>query len=353
MKFYSNEFLDNKRLTGDADADDFVKFIFSDAGEKKLLFTRLQNLKHNSQLQWLKSAYVNHALFNAPDKLPGWTDSGNLQKGSAFFANHAQVIMNMLGLLSLPYCYAGANGAMVLYLSDRMRKDIGRRLIQTGEFVWDVMAPNAFDEDGNGFAAILKVRLMHAAVRFYTLKDDRWEAAFGSPVNQEDMAGTNLSFSLIVIRGLRKFGFHIGYDHQQSFMHLWNIIGSMLGVNAELLPKDGKEAFELEEAIRLRQFTPSVQGHELTSTLVNYFKSVNKDGQFANKEIPQLIRYLVGNPVADILNLPSQRLSTQKIQVLRTINFINNLRPKDDLKVAYQKQFKTFKQMRLQAAENS
>ena len=188
-----------------------------------------------------------------------------------FFAKHAQVIMNMLGLLSLPYCYAGANGSMVLYLSDRMRGDVGKRLIETGEFVWDVMAPNAFYENGKGFAAILKVRLMHAAVRYYTLQNNKWNDSYGYPVNQEDMAGTNLSFSLIVIRGLRKFGFNISYDEQQSFMHLWNVIGALLGLDNDLLPADGKQAFELEETIRLRQFTPSVQGHELTSSLNQLF----------------------------------------------------------------------------------
>ena len=340
MKFYTDELLDNKRLLGDAEADNFIKAIFSDNEEKKRLYTLLQSLRHNSQVDEFKSTYINNELFNARDRLPKWTDSRNLHAGSAFFAKHAQVILNMLGLLSLPYCYAGANGAMVLNLSDRMRNDIGKRLIETGEFVWDVMAPNAFDKDGNGFAAILKVRLMHAAVRFYTLQDDKWDAAFGFPVNQEDMAGTNLSFSLIVIRGLRKFGFHISYDEQQSFMHLWNIIGSMLGVNDELLPKDGKQAFELEEAIRLRQFRPSVQGCELTASLITYFKSVTKGGQISNNEIPQVIRYLTGDDVANILGLPNEALSLGKIQILRTINF---LKPSVNNRFAYQQQLKNFR----------
>ena len=115
--------------------------------------------------------------------------------------------MNLLGLLSLPYCYAAADGARVLDLSERIKNKPEHRLNETADFVWDVMAPNAFKPDGKGFTSILKVRLLHAAIRFYTGKSSKWNAAdWGLPVNQEDMAGTNLSFSLLVVRGLRKFG---------------------------------------------------------------------------------------------------------------------------------------------------
>ena len=285
MKYYTDELLNDKRTIGDQEADSFIENTFLDSIEKNLLFTRLQALKHNHQLAGLKDAYADYTIFKKSELLPDWADSRQLLAGIAFFAKYAQAIMNMFGLLSLPYCYAGANGAMVLYLSDRMRGDVGKRLIETGEFVWDVMAPNAFEKDGNGFAAILKVRLMHAAVRFYTLKNINWNNAYGYPVNQEDMAGTNLSFSLIVVRGLRKFGFSVSYEEQQAFMHLWNVIGALLGVNPDLLPDDGKQTFELEEAIRIRQFMPSIQGKELTGSLIKYFKSVNKDGQYSNSEI--------------------------------------------------------------------
>ena len=343
MGFYTDELLDVKRTIGDTEADAFIVEIFSDKEQKSLFLSRLQNLKHNGQISGLKEVYAHLPLFNNMDKLPIWANHPQLEAGTSFFAKHAPIILNMLGLLSLPYCYAAANGSMVLYLSDRMRGDIGKRLIETGEFVWDVMAPNAFDDNGNGFASIAKVRLMHAVVRFYTHQNAKWNNTFGYPVNQEDLAGTNLSFSLIVARGLRKFGFNISYSDQQAFMHLWNVIGWLLGINDDLLPGDGKLAFELEESIRLRQFKPSLQGHELTCSLISYFKSVNKTGQFLNNEVAQVIRYLAGDLVADILGLPATKLSAGKVRLIRTFNFFNDQKPGTNTRVAYQQGLKAFK----------
>ena len=41
-----------------------------------------------------------------------------------------------------------------------------------------------------------------------------------------------------------------------------------------------------------------------------------------NSEISQLIRYLVGDIVGDIINLPQSQLSTGKVHLLRTVNFL-------------------------------
>jgi hypothetical protein len=339
---YSTSFLQDKRTVADTTADELINRLFAEATQKQNLWQWLKQLTYNQQLQQPPTDYVNEPVIAGAAQLPHWANKKQMQAGAAFFSRHAQLIMNLLGLLSLPYCYAGADGAMVLYLSDRFRNDTGKRLAETADFVWDVMAPDAFSTKGKGFAACLKVRLMHAAGRYYTSMNAEWNNDSGQPINQEDMAGTNLSFSLLVIRGLRKFGVTITYAEQE--VHLWNVIGSLLGLDAGLLPENGKQAFNLEEAIRLHQFRPSEQGKTLAASLIRYFSSVTIHTYFTTTQVVQTMRYLLGDEVADILALPQDTPSALQLGLLKAGAIINELRAPTNVRAAYQKSYTQFKQ---------
>lgn len=315
---YSNDFLSSMRQQGDLAADQLIAEVFADETQKSAFRSLLDSLNFNKQLAQVDDFYAIKEAFIQSTKLPDWADQKLMQQGAAFFAVHATAIMNLLGLLSLPYCYAAADGARVLDLSERIKNKPEHRLGETADFVWDVMAANAFKPEGKGFTSIFKVRLLHAAIRFYTDKSSKWNKDWGLPVNQEDMCGTNLSFSLLAIRGLRKFGLTISYPEQQAFMHLWNVIGFLLGLDECLLPETGKEALLLEEAIRKRNFKSSVHGQELTHSLIRYFSSV--DTAFPEKETMKLMRYLLGNEVADLLALPSQTAQLSTVYFLKLIN---------------------------------
>ncbi len=331
------------RRQGDFFADNLIAEVFADDSQKASFRSFLDSLTYNHQLNRPDDFYAIKEVFIRAAKLPDWADQKLMKQGAAFFAVHATAIMNLLGLLSLPYCYAAADGAKVLDLSERIRNKPEHRLGETADFVWEVMAPDAFKPDGKGFTSILKVRLLHAAIRFYTGKSSKWNADWGFPVNQEDMAGTNLSFSLLVIRGLRKFGLTIGYQEQQAFMHLWNVIGFLLGVDERLLPETGKEALLLEEAIRLRNFKSSAHGQSLTRSLLNYFSAV--DAAFPKKETMQLMRYLLGNEVADLLALPPQPAPIAIVRLLKLINNFQLFRQSNS-RFAYQNQHAEFKKTR-------
>ena len=331
-------FLDNARLQGDTPVDDFIKSIFANPEEKVKLLNRLKELHFNSQL-----AAPPFEIPASSKQLPAWADQKLMKAGAEFFALHAASIMQLLGLLSLPYCYAAANGAMVLYLSERIKTDTAKRLTETAAFVWEVMAPDAFTVEGKGFASIYKVRLMHAAARYYAIKSGKWNDAWGVPVNQEDMAGTNLSFSLIVVRGLRDMGFAVAYEEQLAYIHLWNVIGNLMGLEESLLSINGKQALDLEHAIRQRQFRSSTQGRELTASLTNYFKTVNTGKDFTHAEILGLMRYLLGSEVAGIIGIDAPELDRNKLRLLRLLNLFNDLKPLVQPKKAYKQGYDKFR----------
>lgn len=308
--------LDLYRKIGDAIADDFVLFYFSNKALKLKLDESLKQLQTNSD--W--SLFIK----NIPEAI--WFDdefNQNLplntklqQAAITFYKKRESYILQLLGLLSLPYCYAAADGAKVLYQTERMYKDIGKRLEETAAFVKAMMNPKAFNDEGDGKVQLFKVRVMHAAARFY-LKQSFWDHELGFPINQEDMVGTNLSFSIIVIRGLRKMGFTVSETEQLSYIRYWSWIGANLGVNLELLPQNGKEAHHLEKLISQRQFKTSDHGVLLTQSLLKYFYQLNDEKQIKNHEIAGFMRFLLGDKVADLLVLSSGNFPLPKQILLR------------------------------------
>lgn len=303
---YDEDLLSSMRLVADPIADSFIQRSFSDEQSKFELYRLLGTLKNNSDLTKLRLHYQSELLFQTAGVLPSWADEKRLQRAAQFFCKYANQIMQLLGVLSLPYCYAAANGAMVLYLSERLKNDTEKRLFDTGKFVWEVQSENAFSSEGKGLAALMKTRLIHAIARHYTLLSGRWNFDWGDPVNQEDLAGTNLAFSLIIVRGLRKTGVTISTEEQNAFLHLWAVISFLLGVDERLIPENGKEANWQEQIIRKTQFTASLQGKQLTESLITTLAKSNPGT--ATLEIKQLLRFLLEEEIAEILGLGSVKV---------------------------------------------
>jgi hypothetical protein len=328
-QIYDNKFLDFKRLSGDLAADGFIAYVFADPTRKQQLQQWLSGRSGGDHLSLLKEAYPYFSFITTSSDLPSWADPKLMKAGSVFFSRHSEIIMSLLGLLSLPYCYTAANGAMVLYLSELIRKQTTKRLYDTAVFVWEVMGPNAFGKDGNACEEILKVRIMHAAARYYTLQSNKWDDSWGLPINQEDMAGTNLSFSFIVVRGLRMLGFSVSQADQVAFMHIWAVVGCLTGLDESLIPENSKMAQQLDAAIKQRQFSISSHGQELTQSLTDHILKVNKSKATAN-DILGLMRYLLGGEIADMLAIKAPELPGYKLTLIRMLNLLKSLKPESD-----------------------
>jgi len=339
---YNDELLDGKRLSGDPQADEYIRHVFPDAAKKQQLQQWMGGKSGKGHFKLLKDTFPGFAFIENADSLPSWAQTRLMKTGASFYARHSEIIMSLLGLLSLPYCYTAANGAMVLYISELIRKQTTQRLYDTAIFVWEVMAPDAFSNDGNAYEEILKIRIMHAAVRYYTIQSGKWDDSWGLPINQEDMAGTNLSFSLIVIRGLRMLGYSISQADQAAFMHIWAVVGCLTGLDKDLIPENSKMAQQLDSSIKKRQFQISTHGQELTGSLTDHILSVNKSKATAN-DIKGLMRYLLGKDIADMLDINAPNLPSYKLTLIKTINLLKSFKPQGDPKAVYRAAYATFK----------
>jgi hypothetical protein len=336
---YSQETLDGFRLQGDALADTVVNSYFP--SRKTELQLILDTFRTNSSVLPPSINSEFKLLYDNVFKSLSDSEAVKMVEGQKFFAKNASDIMLLLGFLSLPYCYAAAKGAEVLGRSNRIIAEPGKRLLETAEFVFDITEPNAFDPKGRGFVSILKVRLIHAVIRWYINQSGNWDKEhLGVPVNQEDMAGTNLSFSVIPVRGLRKLGIIVLPNESDAYIQFWNIIGSRLGLNEGLLPKDNKECYLLEKRIRERHFESSEIGRELTKSLLKYFETVTVNSPLEGKS-KSFVQFLLGDKVSNLLGIKVDQFSRVSFKPFYELMKVKNLflRKEDNYLAAFS-QFK-------------
>jgi hypothetical protein len=257
--------------------------------------------------------------------LPEWADADKIKRGQQLFETWGVQIAICLFCASLPSSYAAANGVKALYLTARLDTDARRRVMETGQFLIDVLTVGGLGEHGKGRRTIQRVRLMHAAVRHLIkarneLTPGMWHPDWGTPINQEDLAGTLLSFSYVVADPLRRLGVRVGAKDVDAYLHLWNVIGHLLGVRDELLVSDAADAAALVDSIERRQFKASPEGQELTGALVNLLDELTPLHRL-DETIPPLIRHLIGEETADLLCVPKSDLADDLGRLARIANW--------------------------------
>jgi ER-bound oxygenase mpaB/B'/Rubber oxygenase, catalytic domain len=298
---WNDEFLESMRHVTDPLADQALQQVF-DHGEVKAVNDLMHNLVRNDQIipdQFPPS--IQH-YFEESGQLPDWADGDKIRAAEKFFARHGIWVSLALYFSSLPTCYACARGVRVLHLTARLFTDPRRRIAETGQMVLDVMAPGGLSQKGKGIRDVQKVRLMHAAVRHLIVNSEEWNQAWGEPVNQEDMAGTLLSFSLNPQICLPKLGVQVERQETESYLHTWNVVGHIMGIHRNLLPDNAEEAKELAAAIGRRNYEPSDEGRAMTSALIEMFEEILPGTVFDG--LPStMIRHLSGDRIADLLGV--------------------------------------------------
>jgi uncharacterized protein (DUF2236 family) len=219
---------------------------------------------------------------------------------------HGPQVCLALSTASLVYCYAGYPGVKVLTFSHRMDQDAYRRVGETAQFLLAVTAPGSLGPGGRGIRKIQKVRLLHASIRHLVAGSPRWDSpADGIPINQDDLAGTLLTFSWLVVESLKKLGVRMSPGEAEDFYYRWRAVGEMLGIDPAVIPPDLDAAAELSAAIARRHHRRSDEGVLMTRALFEMHANSLPAG--FEGAAPALTRHLVGDEICDYVEVPRSR----------------------------------------------
>ncbi|TCM62758.1 uncharacterized protein DUF2236 [Acinetobacter calcoaceticus] len=105
---------------------------------------------------------------------------------------------------------------------------------------------NAFSRFNEGFTSTIYVRFIHAMVRYHLHHDEQWdEKRWGCPINQFDLALTNIAFSETVLLGIRGLGIFPNRAESNSFLHFWRYVAWLMGVDEQWCIEHESEGIRL------------------------------------------------------------------------------------------------------------
>ncbi len=222
--------------------------------------------------------------FEKTKNLPDWLDPDLVSHGEKAYRYFGPECLVILLFKSLPEGYSMWHIAETLHITGRLQLQHGniekltRRILETLQFVVHVMEPGAFGPEGKSIVTTQKVKFIHATIRNKIVDTDAWGKDWKNPINQEEILMTMLSFSLIIIRGLKQFGIKLSKEDEEGILHLWKIEAFLLGLKEELQPSNVKEAVAMWNVIVERnRSTFTEAGVALTQSAKAYGNSILPD----------------------------------------------------------------------------
>ncbi|PRH79106.1 DUF2236 domain-containing protein [Streptomyces solincola] len=282
------------------------------------LFARGEVGKFNTLMRYVSTAgaplpeglpEVAREYLEATAAPPDWVDWDEMERARLFFTDNNVHISTALSFAAMPACYVVPHVARLLSATHGLSYP-SKRMAETGQFTVYLMRPDAFEAGGRFVPAAQKVRLLHAAIRHHLRREDRWDTAgLGTPICQEDMIGGQMFFSMLVLDSLHRLGVHMSEEGADAYYYAWRVVGAMLGVDQDAVPRTLPEARAFLDLYMVRHMGPSEEGAHLTRQLVELYEEV-VPGTLFDPVVSALIRYLVGDTCADWLEVPRTSFDT-------------------------------------------
>ena len=267
--------------------------------------------------------------------LPDWADAARIARAEVLFMEMSMASCTLLFCASLPQCYVMPDLAAVLHAAGELEQHTDYRVRATAAMIFPVMMHGGLTAPaGGGVAQAIKVRLIHAMIRHLVLRGDVAQALvaprrlprlltrgatihqvlyahgwdidrLGLPCNQEELAYTLLTFNYVFLQGLRRLGLGLSKRDEEAYLHTWNVLGYVLGIEPGLMTdtmSDGARMFADVQAksrgqVRLSDPRPALAG-ALVATMQRYIPPR------VLKPFPVLLtRHLVGKEASCDLGL--------------------------------------------------
>lgn len=273
---WTDELLDRMRGLGDPEAEEALSLVMSSVPDPRVALRRIfADMDSNDDKAVHEDFPDLSGFFDRTRSLPPATDLERIRRGEDVFNRHAfDGGLCLLGK-SLPEGYQAPNLSIVLNISGNLSRYTYRRLLSTLQTVVNVSCMSGFQDEGRAIITAQKLRLLHAGVRRIaamhpelTARQKPSDASpvafterYGVPANQEDMLGTILGFSLLVIEGWRILGAGVTRPEEEDYLYLWLCFARMMGIHPagkpdsmEFLPTDVDDASAFYQRYRERHY---------------------------------------------------------------------------------------------------
>lgn len=250
------------------------------------------------------------ALMQQVERVPEWVDWAKIERGGvAILSRGAGLQPSLAAALAAGY----NSGASVkpLVRTARFVKQAERRASETANWYFKTLRPGGLARGAPGFAATLRVRVVHSMVRSALRRAGDWDTqAWGAPLNMADTArGIATEFTTVPLDAGRRLGFEFTTEEVDAVIHLFRYVGYLLGVPEALLPRDEAEARNLGALVELTNDGPDADCRLLAASLLDIgYEQMRSAGRpimahAARNLAHGYVRAFAGDAVADGLGL--------------------------------------------------
>ena len=184
-------------------------------------------------------------------------DPSMLRDAQDLFGRFGTEVSGALLLAALPQSYATERGSVVLVANAELQSNLVRRIRGTALFLLIVMQRTPPTRAGRqddattmqwvsdlpvdqaadlpqtcgvlSWQICAALRVYHHAIRTHLLDV---APNVGVAVNQEDLLGMLLTFTISVFEVLERYGICWTADEQEAYLHAWDVIGDQLGIGS-------------------------------------------------------------------------------------------------------------------------
>lgn len=330
----SDEFLDQARLQGDFESDQTLSEALHPWSDDKLDSAETNLKVIHDMMSRMKSIRVNHDIEqdvrsqnseeSSPEsvrllaknylsrcgRLPPWADLDKITRAEELFQDSGVLSCVLFFCSSLPEVYVIPDISTVLHATGNLERITNQRIRSTAVMILSVMMPGGLKSpQGSGQPQVLRARYIHSAIRNLILRENPFELLkknqdkakippiattlrsspprnmfemtlshgwnpndSGIPINQEELGYTLLTFSYVYLRSLRRLGLRFSSKDEEAYLHCWNVVGALMGIDRSVMVdtmEEGRRLFEkMQKRARARPLAKDTRP-DLGQALIN------------------------------------------------------------------------------------
>ncbi len=196
----------------------------------------------------------------------------------------------------------------------RIFDDGVRRLRQNNRHQMEIFWPGGLQRYGDGWKLSVRIRFVHGQVRYLLSESPEWDStALGTPISAAHMGYALACFSARTLMHSETLGSVYSQEERESFCAVWRYAGHLMGVPDALLYADEEDALRWFAVGSACEPPPTESAVLMANALINSAPLVagiedpKERANLVDRTIYPVCRFLVGNDLADQLNLPKSR----------------------------------------------
>ena len=243
--------------------------------------------------------------------VPDWVNFESFIPGIKMFHRNSQIVLAafVCGVLIEGF---STNISKSFFITGRLRESGVRRLKQNNRHMVEIFMPGGLLRNGDGWKLSVRIRLVHAQVRYLLKHSDDWDTeAWGEPLSSAHVAYAITAFSARLLDHMKSLGANFTEEEERSFLAIWRYSGLLMGIPETILFRTKKDALKLFRIGCICEPDVDDDSIVMANSLINSAPLVagitdSKARRELAKYVYSVSRALIGHKLADALEYPKQ-----------------------------------------------